>query len=364
MNRNKKQTRTITRVIPISGIMALVLAALFVIPWISGCKPADVITPTPTPTPTESPLPTDTKTPTPTHVSPTASTPTHTTPTVTAERQPTDTPLPTPSETPSPTPTRTPTQTPSPTRQNTILRPILQWDTIGQSVEKRDISVAIVGYEKGAAVVVIGSIQGDQLSTRDLVNTLIDGFDRDRDIIPENVAFHFIPSINPDGNVARTRRNANNVDLNRNWGTFDWTSDPQQPEGIVTGAGGTDPLSEPETKNLANYLLVLKRQNRDLRVVIWHTSYRIESGGHVYPGYTSDGIDRGALDLAWSYADVIGYAVKDDWAPYETTGELLTWCAEQEIEAIDIIIPESFSGSNSDLRSATMKALSEIAMFP
>ena len=53
-----------------------------------------------------------------------------------------------------------------------------------------------------------------------------------------------------------------------------------------------------------------------------------------------------------------------DWAPYETTGELLTWCAEQRIEAIDIVIPDSLSGSDRNLRDATMKALSEIALFP
>ena len=243
-------------------------------------------------------------------------------------------------------------------------QPTLRWTNIGQSVRRRDLSVTIIGYEKGAAVVIVGSIQGDRPNTRNLINYLIDDFDRDMDRIPANVAFHFIPTINPDGNAADTPRNAHNVDLNRNWDTFDWTANPEQPEGTVRGAGGSGPHSEPETQNLANYLLSLKHQNPDLRVVLWHSSQRLSSSGHVCPGYTSSGLDWDALSLAWRYAGVTGYAVKEDWAPYETTGELITWCAEEGIEAIDIVIPRSLSGADRNLRNTTMEALLEIARFP
>jgi hypothetical protein len=75
-------------------------------------------------------------------------------------------------------------------------------------------------------------------------------------------------------------------------------------------------------------------------------------------------LDGNAISLAWRYADATGYAVKEDWAPYETTGELIAWCAEESIEAIDIVIPRSLSGSNRDLRNTTMDALLEIARFP
>jgi len=276
--------------------------------------------------------------------------------------EPTSPPPTEPVEPPSPTPPQ-----PSPTLPPTVEPTVdtsLRWSTIGQSVRGRDLEVAIMGDTSGVAVVVVGSIQGDQPNTRDLINYLIDDFNHDRGRIPASVAFHFIPTINPDGNAAGTRRNAHDVDLNRNWDTFDWTANPEQPGGTVRGAGGSRPLSEPETQSLADYLLSLQRQNPDLRLVLYHSSQRISSGGHVYPGYTSSGLDRDALSLAWRYADVIGYAVKEDWAPYETEGELITWCAEEGIEAIDIVIPGSLSGSNSSLRNTTMEALLEIARFP
>ncbi len=281
-------------------------------------------------------------------------------PTVTTEL--TSPPPTTPGGSPSPSPSQPPSS-PTSTMEPTV-GVSLHWSTIGQSVRGRDLEVGIIGDTRDAAIVVVGSIQGDQPNTRDLIDYLIDDFNNDRDLIPANVAFYFIPTINPDGNAAGTRRNAHNVDLNRNWDTFDWTANPEQPEGTVRGAGGSRPHSEPETQRLADYLLSLHRQDSNLRVVVWHSSQRLSSSGHVYPGYTSSGLDGNALSLAWRYADTTGYAVKEDWAPYETTGELIAWCAEEGIEAIDIVIPRSLSGSNRNLRDTTVDALLEIARFP
>ncbi len=283
-------------------------------------------------------------------------------PPTTAPAGPTSTPPPESPESPVPPPSEPPSTAPPTTAPTADTS--LSWSSIGQSVRGRDLEIATIGARNGAAVVVVGSIQGDQSNTRDLISYLIDDFDHDRRLIPSNVAFHFIPTINPDGNATGTRRNAHDVDLNRNWDTFDWTTNPEQPGGVVRGAGGSRPHSEPETRNLADYLRALQRQNPNLRLVLWHSSQRLNSSGHVYPGYTSSGIDSVARDLALRYADVTGYAVKDDWAPYETTGELIIWCAEEGIEAIDIVIPASGSGSNSSLRRLTMEALLEIARFP
>lgn len=265
------------------------------------------------------------------------------------------TPTPPPDEA-SPTP-QPPTDTPPSPTIDTALR----WDAFGESVQGRTLEAGLIGDTRGDLVVVVGSIQGDQPNTRDLVKNLMQDLNADRDRLRSRLAFVFIPSINPDGNAAGTRRNANGVDLNRNWDTFDWTADADQPGGTVRGAGGPRPHSEPETRNLAQYLTQLQAQDPSLRLVLFHASQRISSGGgHVYPGYTSAGLDPDALGLAKRYANATGYEVKSDWTPYETTGELITWCAEEGIAAIDIVIPRSASGSDRTLRRITMDALLDI----
>jgi serine/threonine protein kinase len=265
-----------------------------------------------------------------------------------------------------PTTTVEPTATVQPTtvQPTTAVNTALRWGVIGKSVQGRNLDVGVIGDERGASVVVIGSIQGDQTNTRDLLYGVADDLNDDRSSIPSGVTFYIIPSINPDGNAADTRRNAHNVDLNRNWDTFDWTRDPEQPEGVVKRAGGSSPNSEPETQSLASLLLTLQNRDSDVRVVLWHSSQRLTSGGQVYPGYTSSGLESASFSLARRYADSAGYAVRDDWAPYETTGELIAWCAEEDIEAIDIVIPSSTSGSSSSLRRTTTRALLEVAEFP
>jgi hypothetical protein len=328
-----EQTRLAASVAPISDISALVVVVLVVVLWLPACNP-------------EYPPSGIALTRTP------------------ATLSSVDTPISSPPVTPTLPPAETllPTSTPTPT--TVAPQPTLRWTDIGQSVEGRDLAEAIVGYEMGSAIVVVGSIQGDQPNTRDLINYLIDDFEHELDRIPPNVAFHFIPTINPDGNAAGTRRNANNVDVNRNWPTSDWTPNPQQPGGIVEGAGGSRPLSESETKALQKYLFELQGQNPNLRVVIWHSSSRLSTGGQVYPGYSVNGTDADLRSIARRYAQVTGYALEEEWAYYETSGELITWCVENGIEAVDIVIPRSLLGFDSNLREITLEALLEIAQFP
>lgn len=265
---------------------------------------------------------------------------------------------PTRSQETSPTP-QSSTNTPSP---GSTIDTALRWNEFGRSAQGRTLEAGIVGDAQGDLIVVVGSIQGDQPNTRDLLDNLVQDFNADQDRIPSGQAFIFIPTINPDGNAAGTRRNANDVDLNRNWDTFDWTANPDQPGGTVRGAGGARPHSEPETRDLAQYLSQLHGQDSTLQMVLFHASQRISSGGgHVYPGYTSAGLDPDALGLAKRYANITGYEVKSDWTPYETTGELITWCAEESIAAIDIVIPRSTAGSDRNLRRTTMEALLELA---
>jgi serine/threonine protein kinase len=261
----------------------------------------------------------------------------------------------TPVDSPPPPPAQ-PQPTSSPYVRATV-DTSLHWDTIGQSVRGRDLSVARIGYEDETIVVVVGSIQGDQMNTRDLVNALISYFDQNSQQIPAGTAFYFMPSLNPDGN-------ANGVDLNRNWDTADWRSNPAVPgyPNGKSGAGGSRPFSEPETCALRDLLLQLQPQVTNLRVVILHSSVR-RSQGELYPGGDA------AVGIANAYAAVTGYDIETAWAEYTTSGELVTWCEEEDILSIDVVIPGSQSPStrvsgSRTLLDITVEALLEIVDYP
>lgn len=241
-------------------------------------------------------------------------------PTVLVTLPPTDPPTSRPTSTSPPSPPPTPELSP------------LQWGSIGYSVQRRELSVATIGYSGRTAVIVVGSIQGDQTGTRDAVNALINRVNTEKDAIPAGTMFYFIPTINPDGNAANSRYNANGVDLNRNWDTSDWRSNAPVPgytQGKA-GAGGSSPFSEPETKALRELLQQL--QGADLKVIEFHSS--VSSPNEVYSAArNSDGIAR-------IFADTLGYSIEDSWGAYTPTGEMLTWCGEQGIVAIDVVIPQ------------------------
>jgi hypothetical protein len=211
---------------------------------------------------------------------------------------------------------------------------------------------------------VVGSIQGDQAGTRDLVNALITYLERNPNQAPSGVAYYLMPSLNPDGNALNSRYNANGVDLNRNWDSADWRSDPavpEQPSGKA-GAGGSRPMSEPESRALRDYIYSLQAQGTNLRIVVLHSSVR-RTSGQIYPG------GNNSIDLAQSYASVTGYDIETAWAEYTTSGELVTWCTEQGYLSIDIVVPAS-QGSSSQvpgtgytLLELTLRALEAVANY-
>ncbi len=258
--------------------------------------------------------------------------------------------------------TQTITSSPIPTERVEPTAPVaaITESSIGQSVQGRTLAATIVGYDGGRAVVVVGSIQGDQGATRVLVQELISHYRANLIGVPMGVAYHFVPALNPDGLAASSRYNAHTVDLNRNWASADWKSNaavPGYPNGKA-GAGGAQPFSEPETRALRDYLLSLRTTSPNLTVVIVHSSVN-RNTGEVYPGGT------GSLEAARVYAAATGYDVENAWAEYVTSGEAVTWCSEQGMVAIDIVIPASQKPSdivagNRTLLQITVQALTDI----
>ncbi|MBZ0287874.1 MAG: hypothetical protein K8I30_09695, partial [Anaerolineae bacterium] len=119
---------------------------------------------------------------------------------------------------PSSSPTLAPASTLIPT-QNTFV--------IGQSVQGRDIVAWRFGDGEHIVLLVGGIHAGFETNTIVLVNEMIAHFQgTPADVLP-GITLLLIPVANPDGLVlgreSQGRFNANNVDLNRNWGC-EWSA--------------------------------------------------------------------------------------------------------------------------------------------
>ena len=109
----------------------------------------------------------------------------------------------------------------------------------GFSVEGRPIDYRVWG-DGDQRVLIIASIHGDEPAGTPLVKRLEREMGHDPDLLAGRTVV-IVPVANPDGYRAGRRRNANGVDLNRNFPA----------ENFRHGRGrGTGPLSEPESRAL------------------------------------------------------------------------------------------------------------------
>lgn len=175
--------------------------------------------------------------------------------TPTFARTPSTTPTPTPSASPSPTPT------PSPSIRTGVVvgpaprRGCLRTVTLGLSVQLRAITACERGAPGGVALVVIGTIHGDETLGLGVVDDLM------KAPVQDGVDLWLIKTVNPDGLAHHARGNAHGVDENRNWPGSWVASTPGSPT-----YSGSRALSEPETAALARFLSTIKPRT----VVIFH----------------------------------------------------------------------------------------------
>ena len=141
---------------------------------------------------------------------------------------------------------------------------------LGRSVRGRPIRALEVGDPHAQRkVLVVGCIHGNEPAGIAVVRALA--------ALPAlpHVDLWLVPDLNPDGVAAGTRKNADGVDLNRN---FPWRWRPLGPPGS-TYYTGRRPLSEPESR--IAYRLVRRLHPA---VSIWfhqHLGLVDESGGSV-----------------------------------------------------------------------------------
>ncbi len=121
---------------------------------------------------------------------------------------------------------------------------VVQTVKIGESVRGRPILAHRLGEpaDNGVpTVVLIGAMHGNEQRTRPALWSILDG----KPLI--GAELWVIPTYNPDGIAAGTRRNAHGVDLNRNF-PYRWAPLDGNYE------SGPRPASEPETRAVMRFL--------------------------------------------------------------------------------------------------------------
>ncbi len=129
-----------------------------------------------------------------------------------------------------------------------------------KSVEGRPLRYWVFGTGN-EVVLVLGGMHGDERSSTEAAYDLLEWACDHGDGLGDRKLV-IAPDVNPDGNVALTRRNARDVDLNRNFPAQNW---------LIEDGGhgpGLYPASEPETR----FVLALLRMYAPTRVIATHAA--------------------------------------------------------------------------------------------
>jgi hypothetical protein len=174
------------------------------------------------------------------------------------------------------------------------------------------------GTQLGKPVfLVVGLHHGNEWASSELSLEYALSLVADDGVVPEvtqlldEVSVVVVPVVNPDGLVANSRQNGNNVDINRNYG-LGWRPD---------SLGGSGPFSEPESRNM-EWLLTHRQV---VTAVTMHTCINVV----LYPplqhvaGLTED--HERFVGLATTMAGAMASEFRTSADDYETTGEMIDW---------------------------------------
>lgn len=120
----------------------------------------------------------------------------------------------------------------------------IPWTEIGRSVENRPIYMTEFGSGEDITLF-FSCFHGAERCTPGFGFAFADYLHKNPSALEEGKKVVVIPILNPDGFVRGTRNNANDVDLNRNYPTFNWGKQPAEGRKVFFGPL---PASEPETR--------------------------------------------------------------------------------------------------------------------
>jgi protein MpaA len=206
-------------------------------------------------------------------------------------------------------------------------------EVLGQSVEGREIRAFYFNDGLAPAFLVFASIHGDEPSAAALSKILEQRWTTDPSLLG-GVRVIFIPCANPDGLARKDRRNANEVDCNRNF-PEGWKPSPK---GTLTYSGSR-PLSEPESQIL--YDLVEKENPR--AIVSIH-SCRHCAGVNNYDGP--------AEAYAQEMSRINHYKPSPEWYA-QTPGSFGTYAGKAKgIPTLTLEMPEGKTSEKDNLKNA------------
>lgn len=214
----------------------------------------------------------------------------------------------------------------------------MRWNPVAQF----NAPTSVLGYSQGGLplvvhhygnggapyrIFVLGAHHGGpEANTQELTRGLMAYFEANPWEIPSNVALDFMPEGNPDGLAVGSRQFLSGVDPNRNWNVPGWEPDAYDSNGRFRyGLGGTEPMSEQETKALADYLY----WTHPVYLVNYHCQ-----GGFMFGGGPGIGDE-----LAWLYSQASGFRLPvSSGVPgggsrlgYRVTGAMNGWLRGQGI---------------------------------
>ncbi|HSW74900.1 MAG TPA: DUF2817 domain-containing protein [Candidatus Saccharimonadales bacterium] len=189
--------------------------------------------------------------------------------------------------------------------------------SLGASARGRPITA----YQFGSGstlIVYMAAMHGNESNTSSLLQQWTRALNADPDRIPSDHTLVVIPEVNPDGVTANIRQNADNIDLNRNFPANNWQTVVTEPggNGQPTNQGGSSPLSEPESRAIADYI----QAHRPRLVLTYHSAAAVVEA--------NDAGDSDALGATYAklsaYKNVPTFAIGDTF-DYSTTGAMEDW---------------------------------------
>ncbi|MGA9532193.1 MAG: M14 family metallopeptidase [Anaerolineales bacterium] len=217
------------------------------------------------------------------------------------------------------------------------ITPIGLSSLIGESIGGRPLVVYQFGDGEQIRMIIADIHGGYEWNTRALADELIAFLEEHPEVVPDDITLYVLPSVNPDGD-ARSREydgraNDNGVDLNRNF-PLNWqeTWAPYGCWNYLPIESGRSPLSEPESRAVARFLLSSHVQ----ALISYHSA-----GLGIFAGGTPT--DPKSARLAETIAAVTDYPFPPRETGCEFTGQLADWAAANGISAIDVELSTHYS---------------------